>query len=101
MAEIINKDGSRNWEANILFDNVKRLEQENTELKAENERLKNMFEQISKEHCEINEAYITNTDYLREIKEILLQAMDVKSNAYNHFLKVEQAIDLITKAEEE
>lgn len=38
---------------------------------------------------------------LQEIKEILLQAMDVKSNAYNHFSKVEQAINLITKAEEE
>ena len=31
--EIINADGSRNWQANILLDNVKRLEQENKELK--------------------------------------------------------------------
>ena len=30
---IINSDGSRNWQANILLDNVKRLEQENKELK--------------------------------------------------------------------
>ena len=31
--EIINSDGSRNWQANILLDNIKRLEQENKELK--------------------------------------------------------------------
>ena len=31
--EIINADGSRNWQANILLDNIKRLEQENKELK--------------------------------------------------------------------
>lgn len=30
--EIINADGSRNWQANILLDNVKRLEQENKEI---------------------------------------------------------------------
>lgn len=29
-----------------------------------------MFEQISKEHCEINEAYMINTNCLHEIKEI-------------------------------
>ena len=33
--EIINSDGSRNWQANILLDNVKRLEQENKELKSD------------------------------------------------------------------
>lgn len=32
--EIINSDGSRNWQANILLDNIKRLEQENKELKS-------------------------------------------------------------------
>lgn len=39
--EITNADGSRNWEANILFDNVKRLEQENAELKEEVKQLHN------------------------------------------------------------
>lgn len=65
--EIVNADGSRNWEANILFDNIKRLEQENAELKAykdvnedfktaweelkaENERLKNLLTNI-KDEC--------------------------------------------------
>ena len=33
--EIINADGTRNWEANILLDNIKRLEQENNSLEAE------------------------------------------------------------------
>jgi hypothetical protein len=33
MSEMTNEAGSRNWEANILFDNVKRLEQENAQLK--------------------------------------------------------------------
>ena len=37
--EIINSDGSRNWQANILLDNVKRLEQENKQLKEENKTL--------------------------------------------------------------
>ena len=31
--EMKNADGSRNWEANILYDNIKRLEQENARLK--------------------------------------------------------------------
>ena len=31
--EIINADGTRNWQANILLDNVKRLEAENSDLK--------------------------------------------------------------------
>jgi predicted RNase H-like nuclease (RuvC/YqgF family) len=30
--EIINPDGSRNWQANILLDNIKRLEQERNDL---------------------------------------------------------------------
>jgi len=36
--KIINSDGSRNWQANILLDNVKRLEQENKELKEEKDK---------------------------------------------------------------
>ena len=31
--EILNSDGSRNYQANILLDNVKRLEKENARLK--------------------------------------------------------------------
>lgn len=36
---------------------------------------------------------------LQEIKELLLDAMDIKSNAYNHFSKIEKAIQLIDKTE--
>lgn len=63
-------------------------------LKAENEKL---IEDLGIANKYVNKYHQT----LQEIKNILLQAMDVKSNAYNHFLKVEQAIDLITETEEE
>ena len=55
------------------------------------------YQQSLDDEIQINSLWRT----LQEIKEILLQAMDVKSNAYKHFSKVEQAIDLITKAKEE
>ena len=76
---------------------INELEAENAELKAYkdvNEDFKNAWEELKTENKKLKQC-------LQEIKEILLQAMDVKSNAYNHFSKVEQAIDLITKAEEE
>lgn len=38
--EIINSDGSRNWQANILLDNVKRLEQENKQMKSALEKIR-------------------------------------------------------------
>jgi hypothetical protein len=38
--EILNADGSRNWEANILMDNIKRLEKENKALKEQNNNLR-------------------------------------------------------------
>lgn len=50
--EILNADGTRNFQANILLDNVKRLEQENEQLKT---RLK---------------LYIKAYKILQEIKEI-------------------------------
>lgn len=77
-------------------------------LQAQNEGLKKQNADLQKENVEQQKALLTlatgleiRQRKLQEIKEILLQAMDVKSNAYNHFLKVEQAIDLITKAESE
>lgn len=39
--EIINSDGTRNWGANILLDNIKRLEQENKQMKSALEEIKN------------------------------------------------------------
>lgn len=73
----------------------KRLTCKILEVKALNETLN--VQCTSQDCTQLRKLYQT----LQEIKKILLQAMDVKSNAYNHFLKVEQAIDLITKAESE
>lgn len=56
--EIINADGSRNWEANILLDNIKRLEQENAELKAYkdvNEDFKTSWEELKAENERLKE----------------------------------------------
>lgn len=53
--EIINSDGSRNWEANILLDNIKRLEQENEKLK--------------KEVKQIGSDFIKKGDYARELEQ--------------------------------
>ena len=58
--EIINTDGSRNWQANILLDNIKRLEQENKELK----ELKCKF----KEYCTCDTENYRSA--LEEIKEL-------------------------------
>ena len=44
--QIINSDGSRNWQANILLDNITRLEQENKELKEENIKVKKEFNNL-------------------------------------------------------
>lgn len=75
------------------------------EMQAENERLKALCDTYrtcyQAKHSDIKGLLFKYKQTLQEIKKILLQAMDVKSNAYNHFLKVEQAIDLITKAESE
>ena len=82
--EIINADGSRNWQANILLDNVKRLEQENKELKETvkdlNQSIQNCniqrtkmyktLEEIRKKCNWVNECSVTN-DNLWEYDEIL------------------------------
>ena len=122
MAEITNEDGSRNWEANILFDNVRRLEQENAELKAENERLKrenvmllgqlvindgeDVTVQISKSQFDEYNKFRTT---LQEIKEVAEEIIDIyypdyydegfEEDIVTEFAK--QVLDLITKAESE
>lgn len=71
---VINNDGSRNWQANILFDNVKRLEEENQRLKAENEKLK---EKIHKHNskgfcmCEFSNNLIAENKILKAENERL------------------------------
>jgi DNA repair exonuclease SbcCD ATPase subunit len=44
--KIINTDGSRNWQANILLDNVKRLEQENKSLYEEKNCLHKIIDRL-------------------------------------------------------
>ena len=46
---ILNPDGSRNWQANILLDNVRRLETEKQELEQEIENLKQKITGILEE----------------------------------------------------
>lgn len=99
--EITNADGSRNWEANILLDNVKRLEQENTELKAENERLKEEnggMQILIDNYIALTEKYHQT---LQEIKDYInAQGID---NTWN--MRIQRfrmgILDLITEAEEE
>jgi len=79
--EIINADGSRNWEANILLDNVKRLEQENKELKIVKEQLKKWNDENLKRQDDmqlwIDLAEEQRSKYrsaLEEIRKIVKQA---------------------------
>lgn len=96
MAEgIINADGSRNWQANILLDNVKRLEQERNDLQdrlltladtyqetrntckrleQENKALqayKDINEDFKKAWDELNEKYKQLRSALEEIKSMV------------------------------
>lgn len=48
--EIINADGSRNWQANILLDNIKRLEQENKYFEILVKSLYKRIEELEKEN---------------------------------------------------
>ena len=117
MKEIKNADGSRNWEANILLDNIKRLEQENAELKAykdvnedfktaweelkaENDRLKarkdKYYQQTLDDEIQINELLHT----LQEIKTIAERAFAVCDDDCGNANKFKEIIAL-TKAEEE
>lgn len=71
--EIMNSDGSRNWQANILLDNVKRLEQENKELKSQ----ASLYENLYNHHGELVDEYrkqrnkiILYRSALEEIREI-------------------------------
>jgi DNA repair ATPase RecN len=124
MKEIKNADGSRNWEANILLDNIKRLEQENAELKAYkdvNEDFKTAWEELKAENDRLKyELYVTlkekdrwnsncNNFYdvckkqyqtLQEIKSIAERAFAVCDDDCGNANKFKEIIEL-TKAEEE
>ena len=75
--EIINADGSRNWEANILLDNIKRLEQENKELK----ELKCKF----KEYCTCDtESYRSALEEIREMITVCGEEYKCKRCKFNN-----------------
>jgi uncharacterized coiled-coil DUF342 family protein len=93
--EIINSDGSRNWEANILLDNIKRLKQERDDiqdrlstladtyqetrnvckrLEQENKELqayKDINEDFKKAWGELNEKYKQLRSALEEIQKVI------------------------------
>lgn len=74
--ELINSDGSRNWEANILLDNIHRLEQENKEL-----RQQLLEDKILDEHIENLSREDNYRSALEEIRKILNKECGVISNA--------------------
>ena len=80
---IINSDGSRNWQANILLDNIKRLEQENKELRA---RIKHQCYK-----CRIGD---TMEDRLRSVLEEIREiAEDVESASSTRFYRIKSKIN--------
>jgi hypothetical protein len=109
--EILNADGSSNWQANILLDNVKRLEQENAELKAENERLKALCDTYKTcyqaKHGDVKCLLSKYRTTLQEIKAI---AEGIRNATYQFGQEADQKffnetlgkiLQKITKAEEE
>ena len=99
--EIINADGSRNWQANILLDNIKRLEQENkqltqwldearrnadfwcdkcTGLEQENKELKEKFNEAQDDIESLTNA---NNYYFKENKELRKEIAELRKDC-NH-----------------
>lgn len=77
--EIINSDGSRNWEANILLDNIKRLEQENKELKKANQSLSILGTDLASAHKTVRKEFFRadkNKDMWREKAEEYRSALE-------------------------
>ena len=91
--EIINPDGSRNWQANILLDNIKQLEAENARLKEDYEALiSNMdFEVQKKEVLEAENAR------LKRENEIITGMHNSASNRFDKIYQVLQKIKEITE----
>ena len=124
--EVVNADGSRNWQANILLDNIKRLEQENAELKAymdvnedfktawkelkaENERLKaEIKNNKSAYQVELGTYNMECGNLLKENENLLQTLQEIKEIAEYSIMHNENLnsnyqiiLQLITKAEEE
>jgi hypothetical protein len=65
--EIINSDGTRNWEANILLDNIKRLEQENKQMKSALEEIREINKLCFERKYGYPEDLIEIDDIIREV----------------------------------
>lgn len=89
MKEITNADGSRNWEANILLDNIKRMELENAELKAENDRLKEEIKEVKK--------YQYQQEYLNKEIEEMQKALKTLAEGLNKRQMLLQEIKAIAE----
>lgn len=105
--EIINSDGSRNWQANILLDNIKRLEQENRALRKANEisiekvtvtaeakRLK----ELEQENKELKETIKQYCEWLDEERESNDKLQKVYQNDHCDLLNYRFALAEIQKA---
>lgn len=96
---------------NTLSFRIEELEKENEELKSEHSKLihryNNLYEKYRAKEIlepqlkdEIKRLDMLSIKYyfaLEEIREILMKSMSLKSNAYNHFINVEKAIDKISE----
>lgn len=71
----------------------KELYEKNVQLKEENEELKKY--QYTQEY--LQSEIEKRQKALEEIREMLKKSMSLKSNAYNHFINVEKAIDKINE----
>ena len=71
--EIINSDGSRNWQANILLDNIKRLEQENRELGRKAFLAEQNVRTTASTFCEKDNKIIELEQENKELKKQLLE----------------------------
>lgn len=102
--EIINSDGSRNWQANILLDNIKRLEQENKELKKDVQLFKclDTFGEnechcacrcLGNEFCEDADKKINK--YRSALEEIRILA--TKNVSIENFVKIQNKINEVLK----
>lgn len=119
MKEITNADGSRNWEANILLDNIKRLELENAELKgkldaykmseneaneiiaelkAENEQLKKYIERMKEPELKVIDANIAlDNKELKAENEKLIEGLGVANKYVNKYHQTLQEIKKIAE----
>ena len=70
--EYLYSDGTRNWEANILFDNIKRLEQENEKLRIQNSNFDNQVYRANEMINNCNSRLQEYKHILEKVREYIL-----------------------------